>query len=247
MNEKSITAVILAAGLGSRLKERTQLRPKGFLEIEGLSLIKRSIQCLLQKGADRIIIGTGYLSQYFDDLRSEFPKVETCRNNDYAVTGSMYTLYTLHHLIKGPFLLLESDLLYEPAAIDYLLDDDTADVILASGPTHSGDEVFIQHSPAGLLENMSKNRNALKHIEGELTGITKLSYGTLQHMITYAQTAYASNERAMHYEDVLVGISAVCPIKVKVIQDLVWCEIDDESHLNRALQQVYPKIKVVNG
>jgi len=37
------TAVILAGGLGSRLKEKTKLQPKGFLELEGKSLIKRKI------------------------------------------------------------------------------------------------------------------------------------------------------------------------------------------------------------
>ena len=41
------TAVILAAGLGSRLKDRTKLKPKGFLEVEGISLIQRSVDNLL--------------------------------------------------------------------------------------------------------------------------------------------------------------------------------------------------------
>ena len=62
-------------------------------------------------------------------------------------TGSMYTLYVVRDLVKGPFLLLESDLLYDPAALNicYLIPDE--DIILASGKTHSGDEVYIQHLP----------------------------------------------------------------------------------------------------
>ena len=42
------TAVILAAGLGSRLKERTKEMPKAFLEIDGFTLIERSINNLLE-------------------------------------------------------------------------------------------------------------------------------------------------------------------------------------------------------
>src|SRR5688500_13423825 len=99
------TAVILAAGLGSRLKDKTKERPKGFLEIEGQSLIERSISELLKSGITRIIIGTGYLHEHFDGLRQKYPQVTTLRNDDFATTGSMATLYTLRELIDGPFLL----------------------------------------------------------------------------------------------------------------------------------------------
>ena len=47
----------------------------------------------------------------------------------------------------------------------------------------------------------------------------------------------------LNYEDALVGVSTQHPIPVKVIEDLVWCEIGDEHHLKRALAKIYPKIK----
>ena len=46
----------------------------------------------------------------------------------------------------------------------------------------------------------------------------------------------------MHYEDAMVGLSGEQDIAIKVIDDLAWCEIDDENHLQRALSIVYPKI-----
>ena len=61
------SAVILAAGLGSRLKERTKLQPKGFLELENKSLIERSINKLISCGIENIYIGTGYLSEVYDN------------------------------------------------------------------------------------------------------------------------------------------------------------------------------------
>ena len=237
------TAVILAAGLGTRLKGYTQERPKGFLEVDGDSLIERSIKHLLRHGITRIIIGTGYFHEHFDELKEKFQGITTLRNEDYATTGSMYTLYLLRNLIDGPFLLLESDLLYDPAALDHLLSDNRQDVILASGATRSGDEVFIQHSTMGFLQNMSKNTAQLSHINGELVGISKISQNLLGKMVAFAETYFTTGKRMMNYEDALVGASAECDIFIKVIDDLAWCEIDDENHLERALTLVYPKIK----
>jgi 2-aminoethylphosphonate-pyruvate transaminase len=236
------TAVILAAGMGTRLGGFTKEQPKGFLEIDGRSLIERSIRNLLDHGISNIIIGTGYFHEHFDLLRQKFPGVSTCRNEEFAVTGSMYTLYVLSKLVDGPFLLLESDLLYEPASIDYLLSDPGENIILASGPTRSGDEVFIQHSPERLLQNMSKDKSVLSHINGELVGISKLSLKALQKMVAFSEKHFGEGKKTMHYEDAMVGVCNEQKIAIKVIDDLAWCEIDDEHHLERALSIVYPKI-----
>jgi 2-aminoethylphosphonate-pyruvate transaminase len=242
MNSKVTTAVILAAGLGSRLKHHTSAQPKGFLEVDGTSLIERSLSNLVRTGITEIIIGTGYRSEHFDALKQKYPII-TFRNNDYSVTGSMYTLYALRHLIEKPFLLLESDLLYDPVALDYLQRDPLEDIILASGATNSGDEVFIEASPDGRLQHMSKDRTELKHISGELVGISKLSLKALEKMTSFSEMHFKSVNRMLHYEDALVGVADNFPIHIKIVEDLVWCEIDDENHLNRALTLIYPKIK----
>lgn len=236
------TAVILAAGMGTRLKEHTQERPKGFLEIDGKSLIDRSIQNLHRQGIKNIIIGTGYFHEHFDFLKTKYPGIITYRNDEFATTGSMYTLYVIRHLINGPFLLLESDLLYDPIALEYLLGDRKEDIILASGATFSGDEVYIQHSAGGFLQNMSKDKTILDHIDGELVGISKLSPEVLDRMTTFAEKHFVTGKKMMNYEDALVGTAAAYNIFIKVIEDLAWCEIDDENHLQRALTRVYPKI-----
>lgn len=236
------TAVILAAGMGTRLKEHTVERPKGFLEIDGKSLIDRSIQSLHRYGIKNIIIGTGYFHEHFDFLKIKYPGITTYRNDEFAATGSMYTLYVIRHLINGPFLLLESDLLYDPIALEYLLGDPREDIILASGATFSGDEVYIQHSADGFLQNMSKDKTILDHIDGELVGISKLSQEALDRMATFAEKHFVTGKKSMNYEDALVGTAAGLNIFIKVIEDLAWCEIDDENHLQRALTRVYPKI-----
>ena len=169
------TAVILAAGLGSRLNNITKSKPKGFLNIEGTSLIKRSIDNLLSVGIQKIYIGTGYLSEAYDEFAQEYPQIETIKSKKYETTGSMYTLYNMKNKLEDDFLLLESDLLYERDVLKQLLYDSLKDIILGSGETKSNDEVFIQTDKNSNLINLSKNQNELESLDAELVGISKIS------------------------------------------------------------------------
>lgn len=54
------TAVIMAAGLGTRFGRQTEKIPKGFIEVGGKPMVVRSVETLLECGMDRILIGTGY-------------------------------------------------------------------------------------------------------------------------------------------------------------------------------------------
>lgn len=233
------TAVILAAGLGSRLKEKTKNQPKGFLELEGISLIQRSIDNLLSVGIEQIYIGTGYLSSVYDEFSKNYPQIECVKSDNYFETSSMYTLYNMKNKINEDFLLLESDLLYEVNALDYLIDDTVNDVILASGKTNSNDEVYIQVDNNN-LKNMSKSKNDLDSIHAELVGISKISKTRYKLM---CETFKNQDNLKIDYEYIMVLTSRIKPFYVKKIEKLIWCEIDDTNHLNRALSTVLPKIK----
>ncbi|GAB4333378.1 MAG: hypothetical protein OHK0038_09460 [Flammeovirgaceae bacterium] len=252
LSDKVKTAAILAAGLGSRLKERTKLKPKGFLEIEGISLIERSMQKLIDCGISHIVIGTGYLSNIYEDFALYFHqkhkdiKITCVRNPIFAETGSMYTLYLLKDTLKEDFLLLESDLLYDKKGLKLLIEDTTPDIILASGFTGSQDEVYIEFDEQQNLVNMSKKPEQLKRLDAELVGISKISYSTYLKMITFSEKLYKTSLQA-HYEDVFVGISRESKLFVKKVEDYAWCEIDDEQHLSRALSKILPIIKEKEG
>ncbi|NBV43179.1 2-aminoethylphosphonate--pyruvate transaminase, partial [bacterium] len=78
------TAFILAAGFGSRLKERTKHRPKGFLEVEGTSLIDRSVARLRAAGITKIVLGVGYRGEVYEDWASGQPDITCVRNERFA-------------------------------------------------------------------------------------------------------------------------------------------------------------------
>ncbi|MEH7331960.1 2-aminoethylphosphonate--pyruvate transaminase [Neobacillus drentensis] len=237
------TAVILAGGMGTRLREKTENLPKGFLKLDDKPIIEQSILKLLASGIETIIIGTGHLSEFYEQLTTKYPQIHCVRNDKYRTTGSMYTLYNVRGHVFEDFLLLESDLIYEKQALDRLVQQKKPDVILASGFTNSNDEVFLEIDENQHLVNMSKKRDDLKSIDAELTGISKISHQTFLAMCDYAKSSFIKNE-LLDYESALIGISKQIKLYVDKLDNLIWCEIDNETHLLRAKQFIYPMIKM---
>ena len=241
------TAVIMAAGLGSRLGKHSQLKPKGFLILNDLPIIERSINILLNNGIKKIIIGTGHLANHYENLKKKYPQIICVRNDIYALTSSFFTLYNLKREVNKDFLLLESDLLYEARAVISLLENNKYDVVLASGKTNSGDEVYIEADENNYLLNMSKNKSLLKSIYGELVGISKISFKTFKSIVEWAEQNKDKIQK-LDYESVLVKISnTITKIYIEKIESLLWCEIDDENHLLRAKNVIYPKIMEIEN
>ncbi len=234
-------AVILAGGLGSRLKDKTKTMPKGFLEIGGTAIVEQSIQKLLACGIEKIIIGTGHCSEYYDQLAQKYSAIFTVKNERYANTGSMGTLEVCAPFVTDSFLLLESDLIYDSAGLFTLINDDRKNLILASGATHSGDEVYLEADENSYLIGLSKNKETLKNIFGELVGITKLTKHTLDKMCAFAKIHHHDLPK-MEYEHALLEIAKSETIAIKKIEHYVWREIDNEEHLETAVKNIYPHI-----
>ncbi len=238
------TAVILAAGMGTRLRGVLTDVPKGFLVIEGRSLIERSLDFLLACGVKRIVIVAGHLKHHYEDLARRYPQAAVVTNEAYAASGSMYSLYCAREAIDeagSDFLLLESDLIYEMRALERLLSDPRRDVVLLSGTTHSGDEVYVE-TQGDRITAMSKDRSKLSFTGGELVGISRISLSFFARMRSFAEARFKKDYR-MDYEDCLVQAGSVQPLYYHKIDNLIWSEIDDEAHLQRVLHEVLPELK----
>jgi 2-aminoethylphosphonate-pyruvate transaminase len=235
-------AAFMAAGIGSRLRGSLKSKPKGFLDIGDGPIIERSVRVLLESGIRKILFGTGYKSGFYEELERRYTEVTCVKNSGYEETGSFYTLYNMREHITEDFLLLESDLLYEKHAVSFLQEDCAENIVLASGWTHSGDEFYIEVDEHFLLMHMSKNRDELHSVYGELVGISKISYGAFGALCRWAE-AHMELARKKDYEFALNSIARDVPIVINKIDDLLWVEIDDESHLQRARSNIYPKIK----
>lgn len=235
-------AVIVAGGLGSRFGDKTKLMPKGFIEIEGVPMVERSVQKLIAAGIEEIIIGTGHCSQYYDELAKKYHVIKTVRNDNYANTSSMGTLEVCVPYITGDFILLESDLIYDAVGLKVLQNEERSNVILASGKSNSHDEVYLAADANGVLTDVSKNKEIIPNPAGELVGITKISKACLNKMMAYYKSS--PDLIKLDYESALKQVSAEGEsVYVHKIEYYAWTEIDDQDMLERAINEIYPRIK----
>ncbi|MGQ0430149.1 MAG: phosphocholine cytidylyltransferase family protein [Gammaproteobacteria bacterium] len=238
------TAVILAAGRGLRIAGEVTDRPKGFIQFGELPIVEESIEQLRDAGIRDVIIVTGHLAGWYEALAARMHGlVRTVHNARYAESGSMYSLWCTRTLVQGPFLLLESDLVYEPRALSTLLAGPAQDAILLSGPTGAGDEIWVQVKD-GRLADMSKRRADLGgRPAGELVGITRVSAPLYALMCTIAERTFRNTLHFDYETGCLVAAGRERPIACPLVRDLVWGEIDDPTHLARVRERIYAEVR----
>lgn len=212
-----------------------------------MPIIESSVKKLFASGIEEIIIGTGHCSEWFERLAEKYHCIKLVKNERYAETGSMGTLACCIPHVWSDSLILESDLIYDSQGLTVLINDSRRNVILASGKTSSGDEVYLQADTEGFLVRNSKNINELTSVYGELVGISKLKKSALDKMNRYC-SEHLSDQPKMEYETAMSYISSTSSsdgekIAINKIDSYAWREIDDEDHLNMAISKVYPAIK----
>ena len=120
-------AIILAAGMGKRLKALTAGNTKCMVKVNGVSLIERALRQLDDLDLSRIVLVIGYRGQqlrdYVETLDVRTP-IEYVDNPVYDRTNNIYSLYLASdYLEREDTLLLESDLIFEPGVLRALVDD----------------------------------------------------------------------------------------------------------------------------
>lgn len=116
-------AVILAAGLGSRLRPITNEVPKCMVPVNGIRIIDKQLDNLLSNGVDEIYVVDGYKAEVLvGHLKANYPQVHIVSNPRYAETNNMYSLYLTSQFVKGEeFLLMNADVYYDSNIIAGML------------------------------------------------------------------------------------------------------------------------------
>jgi len=121
------TAVLLAAGTGSRLSPLTDSTPKCLVEVNGIPILERLIRSLRSHGFKRLVVVVGHLSEVIQNyLGSRYDDIEITyiASPRYKTTNNIYSLWLAGKVIDEPFLLIESDLVFQPALLKPMLQPD---------------------------------------------------------------------------------------------------------------------------
>lgn len=226
-------AVILAAGEKEVFK-----KPVSFLSMGDERIIDRITRILDDAGIEEIIVVAGYEKEYFYNLAKTNPKIRVVENNRYKYTGTMESLASCKDYIKGDFILLENDMIFEERAIFNLLKDKNRTSMVITSESGSGDEALVELRN-GMVYKMSKDIHQLNKIDGEMIGISKISKDFFDKMLEEFQ--YNKNPY-VNYEYIIMNVGREYMVGYIKIDDLMWFEIDSKEHLSVARGHIYSSI-----
>lgn len=121
------TALLLAAGMGSRLSPLTDSTPKCLVEVNQIPILERLMRSLRSHGFKRLFVVTGHLSEVIEDyLGSHYADIEITYIHSplYNTTNNIYSLWLAGKVINEPFMLIESDLVFQPELLTPMLQPD---------------------------------------------------------------------------------------------------------------------------
>ncbi|WP_299524038.1 aminotransferase class I/II-fold pyridoxal phosphate-dependent enzyme [uncultured Methanobrevibacter sp.] len=237
-------AIILAAGMGKRLKELTNDVTKCMVKINNVTMIERMLSQLDDLNLNKIILVIGYkgnkLKDFIKTLNVNTP-IEFIENEIYDKTNNIYSLFLAKdYLLKEDSLILESDLIFENGILEDLINDPYPNLALvAKFESWMDGTVVTIDNQNNIMNFLSKNQFSFEDIPNyyKTVNIYKFSKDFSNHYYVPFLEAYihalGTNE---YYEQVLKVISNLdeSHIKVKKLVDKNWYEIDDIQDLNIA-------------
>ena len=122
--ERITTALLLAAGTGSRLAPLTNKMPKCLTKVNDTEILGSLINALHQNGFKRLVVVVGYFEEEIRNYlnnNSAGITIEYVVNSRYRTTNNIYSLWLAREIVQEPFLLVESDLIFEPSLLNNML------------------------------------------------------------------------------------------------------------------------------
>lgn len=126
--DRIATAVLLAAGMGSRFDASAEALPKCLLQVGGRTILERMIRALAAQGITRLIIVVGYQQELIRvavaDIAHDM-QIEFLVNEQFAQSNNIVSLWRVRKAITASFLLLESDLVFAPECLEQMMRPDS--------------------------------------------------------------------------------------------------------------------------
>ncbi len=237
-------AIILAAGMGKRLGEYTHNNTKCMLEVNGIKLVDRAIATLHEINVSRIILVVGYKGQNVKDYVGHSYRgtpIIYVDNPVYDKTNNIYSLFLAKdYLLEEDTILLESDLIYEPAVVKKLLEDDFPNIALVDKYESWMDGTVVTiDEESHITRFIDKNHFKFEEIKNyyKTVNIYKFSkeFSSKYYVpfLSAYSTALGNNE---YYEQVLRIVLHLheAPLKALPLTGETWYEIDDVQDLDIA-------------
>ena len=203
------TALLLAAGTGSRLQPLTHAAPKCLTEINGVPILEKQVRCLEQWGFEHLVVVLGHQGDQIREFLGSFVsdlKVSYIHNPQYRTTNNLYSLWLARKAIDQSFLLLECDLFFDANLLSGMLQPDRI-ALATPQPWMQGTTVTLDDAQrvAAFQLGGHSTRDPLAY---KTVNIYSLSLSTWQCMRGWLD-AYVSSGRVNDYYEAVFRDMAV--------------------------------------
>lgn len=236
------TALLLAAGTGSRLFPLTQNSPKCLTLVNEKSILERLVIILKKKGFKRLVIVTGYQEIFIKEFLGTISgnmTIEYVYSPLYRTTNNIYSLWMARNIINEPFVLVESDLVFDASQLDNMIFPDRI-AIASMAPWMNGTSVLINQF--NIVKNfVNGNSIQLDEIRYKTVNIYSFSLSTWHTIIERLNEYIAANNVNCYYETVFGDMVADGKLSLQTVlfDNKLWYEIDTIEDLVEA-EKLFP-------
>lgn len=229
-----MNAIILAAGLGSRLLPLTFETPKSQIKINGVPMIERQIEFLKEKGINEIMIVTGYLHHKFDYLKDKY-HVKLIHNDKYADYNNIYSMYLVKKELGNSFVIDADIYLHK----NFIPSHPENSIYFSTYKADFDDEEWLLEYDEQTKELkkivITKDRNARGRIMSGVSYWTKKDAEIIRDKLTVA--VEERDFKNMYWDNIIVENLDMLDVRVQELDTYDLFEIDTKADL-KSLQQL---------
>ncbi len=233
---KTQQAVILVAGVGSRLRPLTDDVPKALVPVGGKALLLRMLATLADYGVERIVLATGYREDKLRDAVDPLGlDVRFCRNPEYDSTQNSISLALCESgLAPGGFFKLDGDVVFAPAVLERL-DAADGDLVAAvdTGRKLDAEAMKARVDADGAVVAFGKQL-PVQSAWGESIGIERIGPAAVEPLFLALNRHREAGRTQLYYEDVYNDLVGSIAVRAVSMDGLWWTEIDDHDDLREA-------------
>lgn len=237
-------AVILAAGVGKRLWEVTQHRPKCLIEIGGRSLLHRSLESLVSVGIRRAEIVVGYKQEM---IRTAVAQDACGVNVTFLVNeqfhrGSISSLWIARTAFDDDTIVMDADVLFHPEILRRLVSSLSENALLMDETVKQTGEECMVVVAGGRVVALTKNMPEQYDFAGEGVGFLRVRHADTPRVVSALRGAIDRGLWDMEYEDALLQYFQDVRVGYERIGGLPWTEIDFIEDIRKAELEVSPRL-----